>query len=83
MIETDLSLYLIIFCTALIAGFIDSIAGGGGLIVTPVLLLLGLPPLNALATNKLQAVFGTSTASLNYRSKLPKNNSNLISLFIV
>ena len=83
VIETDLSLYLIIFCSALIAGFIDSIAGGGGLIVTPVLLLLGLPPLNVLATNKLQAIFGTSTASLNYRRKLPKNNSKLISLFIV
>lgn len=48
----------------LAAGFIDTIAGGGGLLTVPSLLLAGLPTLAALATNKLQSSAGTLTASL-------------------
>ncbi|MFH1135851.1 MAG: TSUP family transporter [Pseudomonadota bacterium] len=48
------------------AGFIDSIAGGGGLILIPSLLLAGLPAQAALGTNKFGAFFGTSTALLNF-----------------
>lgn len=48
------------------AGFVDSIAGGGGLISLPVLLSVGLPPQLALGTNKLQGSFGTFSASCNY-----------------
>ena len=48
------------------AGFVDAIAGGGGLISVPALLWSGLPPVQALATNKLQASFGSFTATLNY-----------------
>ena len=47
-----------------LAGFIDTIAGGGGLITLPLLLLSGLPPVAALATNKLQGSFGTLVATL-------------------
>ena len=85
MIEIDLYIYLVLFLAAFVAGFIDSIAGGGGLIATPVLLLAGLPPLNALATNKLQAVFGSSTAAMNYHRKIDSSikGTNLIILFIV
>ena len=49
---------------ALFAGFIDSVAGGGGLLTIPGLLLAQLPPVNALATNKLQASSGTLSAAL-------------------
>lgn len=49
---------------ASVAGFVDTIAGGGGLITVPLLLLTGLPPLNALATNKLQGCFGTLAATI-------------------
>ncbi|MDS9466562.1 TSUP family transporter [Paracoccus sp. MBLB3053] len=64
----DLSLDLVIFLVgaAFAAGFIDSIAGGGGLITIPALLLAGLPPAQALATNKVQGVFGAGTAALSY-----------------
>ena len=55
--------------TAVLTGFIDAIAGGGGLIMMPALLSAGLPPLNALATNKLQSMFGTATAFRNYARK--------------
>ncbi|MFT5116682.1 MAG: putative membrane protein YfcA [Kiritimatiellia bacterium] len=54
----------LLFFVALIAGVIDTLAGGGGLIVLPTLLILQIPPLQALATNKLQGSFGTFTASL-------------------
>jgi uncharacterized membrane protein YfcA len=53
-----------LFAAAAVAGFVDAIAGGGGLITIPVLLLAQVPPLNALATNKLQGSFGSLTASL-------------------
>lgn len=56
----------LLFVTALAAGFVDSIAGGGGLITIPVLMSLGLPPQNALGTNKLQASFGSGSASWHY-----------------
>ncbi|UTA47301.1 TSUP family transporter [Simiduia sp. 21SJ11W-1] len=54
---------------AFVAGFISSIAGAGGLIVLPVLLWAGVPPLNALAINKFQSVFGTLTSTLNFFRK--------------
>lgn len=51
---------------AFAAGFVDSIAGGGGLITVPALLLAGLPPVEALATNKFQGTFGSGTAAVAY-----------------
>ena len=49
-----------------IAGCIDAIAGGGGLLALPALLWAGLPPLEALATNKLQGTFGTASATVRF-----------------
>ena len=62
-------LYPLLFATSLIAGWIDSIAGGGGLITIPVLLGVGLPPQMVLGTNKFQASFGSFTASYYYVHK--------------
>lgn len=59
----ELSTLLILFLCSGIAGFIDSIAGGGGLLTIPVLLSVGIPPAQALATNKLQSSFGSFSAS--------------------
>lgn len=56
----------LLFLTGLVAGLIDSIAGGGGLITIPVLLGIGLPPQVALGTNKLQASFGSGSAMLTF-----------------
>lgn len=56
----------LLFGVAFIAGLIDSIAGGGGLITVPVLLGIGLPPQVALGTNKLQASFGSGSAMLHF-----------------
>ncbi len=54
---------------AFIAGLIDSVAGGGGLIVLPVLMLMGLPPLQAVVTNKIQAIFSPIAATLQFHKQ--------------
>jgi len=59
----------LLFCAGLVGGFVDSIAGGGGLISVPVLLATGMPPVAALATNKAQAMFGSFTAMRTYAKK--------------
>ena len=58
--------YPVLFVTGLAAGFVDSIAGGGGLITVPVLLSTGLSPQDALGTNKLQATFGSGSAAFHF-----------------
>lgn len=62
-------LFLVLTLAAFVAGFISAIAGSGGLIILPVLLGAGIPPLHALATNKFQSVFGTLSSALNFLRK--------------
>jgi uncharacterized membrane protein YfcA len=59
-------IFPVLFLTGLLAGFVDSIAGGGGLITLPVWLAVGIPPQIALGTNKLQATFGSLSAARHY-----------------
>ena len=69
---------------AVLTGFIDAIAGGGGLIMVPALLFAGVPPIQALATNKLQSVFGTSVAMMNFaRAGLIDWRANRLTIFLV
>ena len=60
---------LLLIAAATVAGLVDAIAGGGGLIALPALLWAGIPPIQALATNKLQGSFGTATASFQFVRK--------------
>lgn len=69
MFELSLTVVALLLAAAFFAGFVDSIAGGGGLITVPALLLAGLPPVQALATNKVQGAFGAGTAALAYSRK--------------
>ena len=62
----EFNTYIILFIAAFLASLIDSIAGGGGLLTTPAMLLVGINPLNTLATNKFQSCFGTFTSTYNY-----------------
>lgn len=71
--------YIIFFLTGTFSGFVDSIAGGGGIISVPVLMASGMPPHVALATNKLQGSFGSFTASLNYMHKGLVNPKEVVS----
>lgn len=66
MFEIATHLALILILVAFVAGFVDAIAGGGGLLSVPALLLCGVSPLQALATNKMQGMVGSGTAFANY-----------------
>ena len=52
-----------LFFIAIIAGFIDTLVGGGGLLAVPALMLSGMPPIYVLGTNKLQGSMGTGIAT--------------------
>jgi len=58
--------YAWLFLAGFAGGFIDSIAGGGGLITVPALMATGMPPQLALGTNKLQSSVGTTLAVWRY-----------------
>jgi uncharacterized membrane protein YfcA len=62
----DPLILLALMAVGMLAGFVDAIAGGGGMITVPALLSAGLPPVAALGTNKMQSVVGTGMAVLTY-----------------
>lgn len=61
--ELSFELLALLLMVAAVAGFIDAIAGGGGLLTIPALMFTGASPVQAIATNKLQACFGSFTAT--------------------
>ena len=63
----DIILFLV--AAAFVAGYVDAVAGGGGLITIPALLLAGVDPLTALGTNKVQSLFGSASATIAYAAK--------------
>lgn len=69
MFELAPEIILFLAAAAFVAGFIDSIAGGGGLVTIPALLLVGMPPVETLGTNKLQGLFGSASATISYAQK--------------
>jgi hypothetical protein len=64
LLEIDPSLIAVLFAVAAGAACVDAIAGGGGLLTLPALLLAGLDPVAAIATSKLQASAGTVSATI-------------------
>lgn len=66
MFEVTYEVLALLLLAGFAAGFIDAVAGGGGLITVPVLLIAGANPVTALATNKIQGLFGAGTAALTY-----------------
>jgi uncharacterized membrane protein YfcA len=65
-VELDPLLLIGLAGVGVFAGFVDAIAGGGGLVAIPVLLSLGLPPVAAFATTKVQSATGTMIAAATY-----------------
>ena len=58
---------LLVLAAGLAAGWVDAVVGGGGLNQLPALLLVpGIAPVQALATNKLGSIFGTTTSAVTY-----------------
>ncbi|WP_320033734.1 TSUP family transporter [Halarcobacter sp.] len=75
--------WIIIFIlTGFIAGYIDSIAGGGGMIQVPVLLYSGIPPVFVLAANKSAGMFGALMATIKYAAS-KKVNWKVVSIAII
>lgn len=64
LVSPDILIMLFVF--AIFAGFIDSIAGGGGLISIPALFWAGLTPIEVIGTSKLQSTAGSGMASYRY-----------------
>ncbi|MCZ2838044.1 sulfite exporter TauE/SafE family protein [Modestobacter sp. VKM Ac-2985] len=61
----------LVLLAALAAGWIDAVVGGGGLLQLPALLLVpGISPVQALATNKLASIFGTTTSAVTYHRRV-------------
>ena len=60
--EVGLEVIAALMAVAFVAGVIDAMAGGGGLLTIPALMAAGVPPVAAIATNKLQSSFGTASA---------------------
>ena len=80
--ELTLATALFLLAASFFAGFVDSIAGGGGLIQLPAL-LIGLPKsgtAEVLGTNKLSAVFGTTTAAALYRKQIKPDPKILLAM---
>jgi hypothetical protein len=65
-LDPSLPVLLLLVLASFVAGTVDAIAGGGGLITLPALLAAGLPPALALGTNKGQSVFGSGAALIRY-----------------
>lgn len=65
----DIIQYAIVCPLVFLAGIIDAIAGGGGLISVPAYLIAGLPPHDALGTNKMSSCMGTAIATYRYVSE--------------
>lgn len=64
--ELSLQTFLIVLPLVFLGGFVDSVAGGGGLITLPAYLMAGIPAHFAMGTNKVVNACGTATASFKY-----------------
>lgn len=69
MLELAPEILALLFFAAVAAGFVDAIAGGGGLLTIPALLAAGVDPVAAIATNKIQGSFGTAAATWTFWRK--------------
>ena len=75
--EISIEIIMLLFLVAAVAGWVDVIAGGGGLLTIPLLIMIGLPPAVAIATNKLQGSVGTLIAGIYFVRKGAVNLSRM------
>ena len=81
--SADWPLYFLLAGVGCAAGFVDAVAGGGGLLTVPALLWAGLTPAEALATNKLQSSCGTTLAVASYaRAGLLRERAVLVEIAV-
>ncbi len=82
----NISIWIILLCVsaAFLAGFVDAVAGGGGLIQLPTLLVTfpSAPLATVMGTNKAVSIIGTSAAANTYRKRLPTDRKVLLPMLI-
>lgn len=82
----DISIWVIALCitAAFLAGFVDAVAGGGGLIQLPTLLVAfpSAPLATVMGTNKSISIIGTSAAANTYRRRIPADRRVLVLMLI-
>ncbi len=65
--EIQLATIVLVVVAGFAAGWVDAVVGGGGLIQLPALLMVpGITPVQALATNKMGSIFGTTTSAVTF-----------------
>ncbi len=79
----SLEILTFLFFVGMVAGFLDTLVGGGGLLAVPALLLSGIPPIYVLGTNKFQGSMGTGVATLLLFRKKKLNWSAIKYLMLV
>ncbi len=78
------TILLLILLAAFAAGWMDSVVGGGGLLQLPALLLIpGITPVQALATNKLGSIFGTAVSAVTYQRRVKPDLRTAIPMAMV
>lgn len=82
--DLSLTAVALLVLAGLVAGFVDAVVGGGGLVQLPAL-LLGLPgasPVEVLATNKAAAVCGTATSAATYVRRVRPDPRTFVPLMV-
>lgn len=81
----DLSQLLVLCAVAALAGGLDAVVGGGGLLQLPALLLVlpGIPVVSLLGTNKLASVVGTGSAAVTYARRVPVDRGIAVPMIVV
>lgn len=75
-VDLDITTILLLVFASALAGWIDAVVGGGGLIQLPALLLVpGMTPIQAVATNKIGSICGTTVSATTYLTKVKVDKS--------
>ncbi|GAP58130.1 UPF0721 transmembrane protein ORF9 [Arthrobacter sp. Hiyo1] len=82
--SVQLTTLVMIVVAGFAAGWIDAVVGGGGLIQLPALLLVpGITPVQALATNKMGSIFGTTTSAVTYYRRVGPDLKTAIPMAVI
>lgn len=80
----QLTTLILIVVAGFAAGWVDAVVGGGGLIQLPALLLVpGITPVQALATNKMGSIFGTTTSAVTYYRRVRPDLKTAVPMAVI
>lgn len=80
----QLATIILVIVAGFAAGWVDAVVGGGGLIQLPVMLMIpGITPVQALATNKMGSIFGTTTSAVTYYRRVGPDLKTAIPMAVV